>query len=201
MSYKFNKYLKVNDNVLVTPQCELVIIALDPYFKNLPSAITSCYRSPEYQLNNVIVPEFLKKSEFVKLFPEFQIALDMKLPTTEKLNLWNVKFKLEGNYYWWQMGWSYLLNQGYVINPPLKCECLFDQYRENVKKELIFYNKAGRIIDVSSHSKGTAFDISGGKEGMPSDEYNIVLKAKADGIKIKSATIEFKNNCVHVNVV
>lgn len=95
--------------------------------------------------------------------------------------------------YGWQLLWSKLLNIGIIINPPIEAEVLFDYISGGV-------NKKGITIKESVHSKGLAFDISGGEDHDPSNELARVkqaLEAKLPGLK--GYTLERKNNCLHVD--
>lgn len=192
-----NKYLKVDKDVVITPECGKVIYELDPYFINEPSIVSSCLRTRESQFE--IIRKKAVELKIDKLYNEFQLAIDLKIPLNEKIKLDDYKNNRHGEYYYWQWTWSKELNLGAIINPPHTAEVLLAQFRLNKQGKLELYKPAGRIIQESPHFSGKSFDIRG--EGKPDKKHSVIMNAKGKGIAIKTAVIEWQNNCCHVDII
>lgn len=174
-----NKWLIVRPHVILTEQIDPVILALDENFKkaNLRSYVTSGLRKPEDQLR-IIQGELTRRG----LAQHYQEAFDLITGKT----------KYEGvEVYNWQVGWSKLLSVGFIVNPPYAAKCLTDYYRPGSSE-----NKKGQFIGQSPHTKGTAFDIGGGQDGLD-NELAIVRSAKIAGLK--GYLLERNQNCLHVD--
>ena len=140
------KNLKLKDGVEVTDTIVRTINILDNYFVNEPSIISSGFRTADHQFG--LIKNKVKELGIDKLFHEYAMM---------EGNDFNLKLKLDGlEIYWWQRAWSKLLNIGFIINPPVPAEILLDYIDPKTK-----INKKGRVIDISNHMKGNAFDIEG----------------------------------------
>lgn len=176
-----NKWLVVNKGVILTEHIDPVIFALDAYFKtaNLKSFVTSGLRTPEDQIRiirNAIINNRLA-DQYDSVFDDL-----------------NGKTIFEGEeVYNWQPGWSKLLNIGFIVNPPYAAKCLMDYYRPGSSE-----NKKGQIIGQSPHTRGTAFDIGGGPNGL-SDEIGIIKSSTSHITGLKGYLLERNNNCLHVD--
>jgi len=177
MSALNNKWLIVKEGVTLTPVIEPIIIKLDKYFEQagLKAYVTSGLRSPEDQLQ--VIRKYLIKNGLDKTYPG---TMNCKLNDKDE----------QGNYLW-QYGWSALLNDGLIINPPLKAKVLMNYIKNGV-------NKKGQYINQTPHSTGTALDIGGGANAIM-DEYAVLLLANKD-LKFKQLLPEHNNNCVHIGV-
>lgn len=185
MTAKDNKFLKVREGVILTPIIEPVIIALDKYFEkaNCSAWVTSGLRSADDQLR-IIRNELIKRK------------LDAKYPDAVSKSV-NEKIAHEGQtIYAWQLGWSALLNVGFIVNPPVAAICLMDYISNGV-------NKKGQLINASPHFQGLAFNIGGGADGISgtvTNELAVIQSAVNDKIKgIKSFLAERNNNALHIN--
>ncbi len=179
-----NKFLKVAPGVVLTPIIEPVIIELDKYFADAKKIawVTSGLRDANMQLS--IIRSYLERR---KLRSDYEDAFGCQVQDT--IN-WDSK-----KVYAWQPGWSALLNEGVIINPPLKAECLFD-YIRNGK------NKKGQFINPSPHFFGTAFDIGGGSMEGITDELPIVQKALKEKLPgLKNILAEHANNAIHCDCI
>lgn len=174
-----NKWLIVKPSVILTEHIDPVIFALDENFKqaNLRAYVTSGLRKPEDQLR-IIRNELTRRD----LAQHYQDVFDLITSKTV----------YEGEeVYSWQVGWSKLLSVGFIVNPPYAARCLMDYYRPGSSE-----NKKGQIIGQSPHTKGTAFDISGGVDGLV-NELNVIKSAK--NIGLKGYLLERNQNCLHVD--
>jgi len=95
----------------------------------------------------------------------------------------------------WQRTWSTLLSKGFIINPPVAAEALYDYVRNGV-------NKKGQLILPSPHILSNPIDFSSRVDGIPNiAEVTIMLQhAKDGGAKIRYITPEVKNGCVHIDL-
>ena len=173
-------YLIFAKNVKRTPQTDVVISKLQPYFENsfCKAIITSVLRSPEEQLR--IIEDYAKK---FKLIPKvYKLNFDKKV-------IFEKEEVLE-----WQFVWSQLLNRGVIISPPVNAKVLMDYWQNGI-------NKKGEILNPSPHLKGNCFDI-GKAEGncTMEDIYAVVKLAQHDNIGIRNVLLERVNNCVHCDV-
>lgn len=180
-SYATNRFLIVNQGVVMAPRAEKVIMALDPFFEraNLKARVTRVISTPYDQLR--IIRNYLIKKGLDKKYPEAMIC---------GLNDKN------GDKYIWQTAWSNLLNVGIIINPPLASVCLMDYVRDGV-------NKKGQIIQQTPHVRDGCFDIggAGGEDATIADELVVIRtaqKAKVPGIR--RVLPEHGNNCIHIDV-
>lgn len=172
------KFLEVWSNVVLNPLIEKVILALEPHFEkaNVKSCVTSGIRTPEDQLR--IIRDYLKKTKLNSNYPDA-----MSGGVNDKI----------GELYKWQMGWSALLNNGIIINPPLKAKLLMNYINSQGK------NRIGEYFNQTAHSSGTCVDLGGGKNGV-NDEVSVVKEAMKDIPEIISYVIERNNNCLHLNL-
>lgn len=174
-----NKWLIVKPHVILTEYIDPVIFGLDDGFKqaNLRSYVSSGLRTPEDQLR-IIRNELTRRN----LAQYYQEAFDL---ITSKTIYEGVEV------YGWQVGWSKLLSVGFIVNPPFAAKCLMDYFRPGSSE-----NKKGQFIKQSPHTKGTAFDIGGGADGLD-NELNVVRSSKILGLK--GFLLERNNNCLHVD--
>jgi len=185
MTAKDNKFLKVRDGVVLTPVIEPVIIALDKYFEkaNCIAWVTSGLRSADDQLR-IIRNELIKRKLDVKYSDAISKGVNDKIIHDGK------------SIYAWQLGWSALLNAGFIVNPPMPAICLMDYISNGV-------NKKGMLINASPHFNGTAFNVGGGPDGISGtviNELAIIQKALNDKLKgLKSILAERNNNAIHCN--
>lgn len=182
-----NKWLKVNDGVVLTPIIEPVIIALDKEFEkaNQVAYVSSGLRNPLSQLN--AIRKYLRVNGLDKKYP-----IAMGCMVDERIT-WGGR-----DLYAWQPAWSKLLNIGVIINPPMEAEVLFDYYHPNDPKT----NRKGRMIKGSPHFLGKAFDIGGklGEDVTIKDELPIIEEAFKKGIPGMAGYLaEHSNNAIHVD--
>lgn len=180
-----NKWLIVRDSVKLTEHIDPVINALDSFFESfkLKSYVTSGLRTPEDQLR--IIRSALVANRLADDYPEAFLGMDTRIP---------YHFDEIREIYGWQMGWSKLLSIGYIVNPPHDAIVLMDYIRPGSKE-----NKKGKMIYQSPHTRGTAFDIGGGKDGV--DNELEVIKAATGKIKgLRGYLLERNNNAIHVDV-
>jgi hypothetical protein len=176
-----NKWLTVAKNVILTDNIDSVISALDPFFESAghKSIVTSGLRTPQDQLRiirNAIVNHRLA-NEYQEVFEDI-----------------NKKITYQGQeVYAWQPAWSRLLNLNFIVNPPFDSIVLFDYIRPGSIE-----NKRGKMIYQSPHTRGTAFDIGGGADGLD-NELAIIKEAKGKVKGIKGYLLERNNNCLHVD--
>lgn len=175
-----NKFLIVKPGVILTGVIESVIVRLDEFFESegLKAYVTSGVRTAEDQIR-IIRNALIAR----KLNDEYPDAFKDK---TEKI-------RWEGNLvYAWQPGWSRLLKEGFIVNPPYTAQCLMDYYRPGSSE-----NRKGRMIGQSPHTKGYAFDIGGGADGIH-NELKVIQKAFAARVGGLAGYLpEHGNNCVH----
>ena len=178
-----NKFLLIKDSVILTEHITPVIERLDPFFAahNLTAWVTSGLRRPEDQLR--IIRNELNRRQ---ISGEYQDAFRDIGEKTE----------YEGEeVYAWQPAWSRLLNLGFIVNPPYPAKVLMDYYRPGSTE-----NRKGKIIGDSPHTRGTAFDIGGGKDGVVNEA--IVMEQAMGNVKgLKGYLIERNNNAIHVDCV
>lgn len=184
-----NKFLKVNEGVVLTPIIEPVIIALDKEFEAAGQVayVSSGLRNPLSQLNTI--RKYLRVKGLDKKYP-----IAMSCMVDERIDY------AGRNMYAWQPAWSKLLNLGVIINPPMRAEVLFDYYHPKDPNT----NRKGRMINGSPHFNGTAFDIGGklGEDVTIQDELPVVEKAFKKGIPgMKGYLPEHSNNCIHIDCV
>lgn len=176
-----NKFLLVKDGVVLTEHITPVIERLDPFFEahKLTAWVTSGLRRPEDQLR--IIRNELNKRQ---LSQHYQEAFE---------DIGN-KTQWEGKeVYAWQPAWSKLLSLGFIVNPPYPAEALMDYFRPGSDE-----NKKGKIIGDSPHTRGTAFDIGGGKDGVQNEA--LVMRAAMGNVRgLKGYLIERNNNAIHVD--
>jgi hypothetical protein len=176
-----NKFLIVKPNVVLTPHIDGVIAQLDAFFAaaNLKAFVTSGLRDSDSQLR-IIRNELTRRH----IASDFQEAFQ---PLTDKI-IW------EGQeVYAWQPAWSKLLSLGYIVNPPLTAKVLMDYVRPGSSE-----NRKGQLIGQSPHTRGTAFDIGGGVNGL-TDEVIVLVNAKEKVNGMKDYLIERNNNAIHVD--
>jgi hypothetical protein len=176
-----NKYLKVGSMVKLTPFIDIVIAGADEYFKDCPARVTSGLRGPDDQLR-IIRTALIQRG----LDKQYKEAFGMAMSD---------RFNHEGTLiYGWQLGWSKLLNMGYIVNPPFDAKVLMDYFRPGSSK-----NKKGQIIGQSPHANGTAFDVGGGNDGIAS-ELACLERALNDHLPgLKGFLAERANNAIHVD--
>ena len=175
-----NQWLLVKNSVKLTESIDPVIYALDDYFMeaNLVAYVTSGLRAPEDQLR-IIRNEVQRRSlqGYTDVFDDI-----------------NKKIQFDGaEVFAWQPAWSKLLSLGCVVNPPYPAVVLMDYFRPGSKE-----NRKGKLIGDSPHTRGTAFDISGGVNGV-TDEAQLIEKAMGKVKGLKGYLIERNQNCVHVD--
>lgn len=178
------KWLSYGENVMPSDAIDRAAEAIDPFFENERSWITSGVRTPEKQLS--IIVERVALQHIAKEFPEYETHLG---------SAYDFPVDVEGEtLYWWQRAWSRLLNTGFLVNPPVPAVCLFNYINPSTKE-----NKKGRIIPVSNHQKGLAFDIGGGKD-LEEKAKRVMHASQSGKCFIKYYIREPKNNAVHVDV-
>ena len=178
-----NKYLIIKPHVILTEHIKPVIQELEFYFEeaNLIAYVTSGLRRPEDQLR-IIRNELNRR----KLSGEYQDAFREI----------GEKIEYEGQeVYAWQPAWSKLLSLGFIVNPPYPAVALMDYYRPGSTE-----NRKGKLIGDSPHTRGTAFDIGGGPDGV-TNETKVIEKAMGKVKGLKGYLIERNNNAIHVDVL
>lgn len=178
MSSKENKFLIVGPNVVTNELIEKVLVKLEPHFEkaNHKATATSGVRTAEDQLR--IIRSYLKQKGLDKKYPEAMIG--------------KVTDVLPDGHYYWQMGWSALLNCGIIINPPLKAILLMDYIVAGV-------NKKGKEYNQTMHANGLCLDIGGGADGL-TNELEVIKSASMEIPEIVSWVVERNNNCLHLNL-
>src|SRR5690606_36408757 len=137
-------------------------------------------RTPLKQLQ--IIQDYLLKLGLAKKYP---VAMTCKV---------NDQMTWEGmTVFKWQPGWSRLLNEGIIINPPFRAKCLMDYIRNGV-------NKKGYWINPSPHFKGVSFDVGGGDNGI-NDELQLIEPQMGVIPGLVNMVIERNNNCLHLDCV
>lgn len=178
---KKNRFLLVKDSVILTEHITPVIERLDPFFAahNLTAWVTSGLRRPEDQLR-IIRNELNRRG----LSGEYQQAFE---------DIGTKIMHEDQEVYAWQPAWSKLLSVGFIVNPPYPAVTLMDYFRPGSKE-----NRKGKLIGDSPHTRGTAFDIGGGKDGVTNEA--IVLEQAMGNVKgLKGYLIERNNNAIHVD--
>jgi len=179
-----NLYLRVRPGVVLTPVIDYAIHEVDPYFKDLPSQVTSGYRDPADQLR--VVREYLLAKQLGERYADAMVG-------DVSTQVWSEEH--HQMVYGWQLGWSALLNAGVIINPPYAAACLLDYFGPT--KDGV--NRRGHVISQTPHATGCAFNIGGGGNG-PADELACITAAIRGGVKsIVNCLLERENNAVHVN--
>ena len=173
-----NQWLIVKEQVELTQIIEDAIVTLDSYFAaaQLRSYVTSGYRSPAKQLG--VIQQYLLQERLDQQYPDAMTC--------------QVDDMSEDGIYLWQLGWSALLNIGFIINPPYRAKCLLNYINNRG------INMKGAYIGQTPHASGTAFDIGGGQNRIH-DELAVVMRAKRD-MNFRQVRAEHSNNCVHVGV-
>lgn len=177
-----NRFLLIKDNVILTEHIRPVISDLDEYFEkaNLTAWVTSGLRKPEDQLR--IIRNELNRRDLSQYYQDVFEDIGKKV-------------QYEGEeIYGWQLGWSKLLNLGFIVNPPYPAVALMDYYRPGSQE-----NRKGKLIGDSPHTRGTAFDISGGANGV-TDEAQVIESAMGKVKGLKGYLIERNNNAIHIDV-
>lgn len=177
MRVEDNKWLKVRAGVVLTPIIIPVICGLDKYFEELPSVVTSGLRDAIGQL--AVIRQYLVSRGLDKVYPQAMVY-----KVTDMI----------GNEYAWQMAWSNLLHLGTIINPALGCKCLMHTTFDK-------RDRFGQFINQTPHSRGTAFNIGGGGDGVTNEAERMqrALAAKLPGLK--SFLVERNNNAVHCDCI
>lgn len=159
---------------------------MDRFFDGEVSDITSGLRTAEKQLALIIEKLALHNKE--REFPEFVQGIEGKWPVDKTIHI----DELNRDLYWFQRGWSRLLNISEIINPPIPAEVLFDYIDKG-------RNKKGEVIQISPHMRGTALDVGGGKNLLA--KAKCVVAAKQSGeCFIKDFRIEKgAQNAVHID--
>lgn len=174
-----NRFLLIKENVILTEHIRPVITALDEYFEkaNVTAWVTSGLRRPEDQLR-IIRNELNRRN----MSGEYQDAFEDI----------GKKIQYEGEeVYAWQPAWSKLLNIGFIVNPPYPAKVLMSYFRPGSP-----VNRKGQIIGDSPHTRGTAFDIGGGADGV-TNEAKVLESAKGKVKGLKGFLIERNNNAIH----
>jgi hypothetical protein len=183
-------WLAVKEDVVLTPAIEKSIGRVRVHFAlhQHRAYVTSGLRTPEAQIYDAISSN-AAKGGIMELYPEWKAGLSGRwLPDAKSKTP-------EGEMFWWQRTWSKLLNLGFIVNPPIAAVCLYNSFRDNGS------NRKGVVINATPHASGLAYDIGGGTDHRPNDEYAILLQAQKDpSTLITSMTLETMNNCVHVNI-
>lgn len=177
-----NKWLIIKTGVVLTEHIDPVIFALDDFFMdaNLKAYVTSGLRRPEDQLR--IIRNELNRRGLSQYYQDAHREISYK--TT-----------YEGEeVYGWAPGWSKLLSVGFIVNPPYPAKCLMDYFRPGSDE-----NRKGKIIGDSPHTRGTAFDIGGGSDGL-TNELTIVQGAIGHIKGLKGYLLERNQNCLHCDV-
>lgn len=182
MGVESNKFLIVNNGVVLTPAITPVIIDMENDFREagLVAHVTSGERTSGDQLRTIqkYANRYIKVQEE---FPEIKTA-----SVLAKISLEN-----GDKIFSWQRAWSRLLNIGVIINPPVPAIVLFDYVRNGV-------NRKGQTIGYSPHYFGKAFDIGGGVDHDITNELEVVKKAFARRITgFKGYLPERNNNAIH----
>lgn len=176
-----NKFLLVKDSVVLTEHIKPVIERLDPFFEahKLTAWVTSGLRRAEDQLR--IIRNELNRRGLSAEYPQAFEDIGVKIQYNDQ------------EVYAWQPGWSKLLSVGFIVNPPYPAKVLMDYFRPGSKE-----NRKGKLIGDSPHTRGTAFDISGGKDGV-FNESLVLERAMGNVTGLKGYLIERNQNCVHVD--
>jgi len=178
-----NKFLLLKKNVVLTEHITPVIDALDEYFEkaNLTAWVTSGFRNPQDQLR--IIRQELNRRDLSQYYQEAFDDIGKKI-------------QYEGEeVFAWQPGWSKLLSVGFIVNPPYPAKVLMDYFRPGSSE-----NRKGKIIGDSPHTRGFAFDIGGGPDGV-TNEAKVIQGAMGKVKGLKGYLIERNNNAIHVDVL
>ncbi len=173
-----NNYLTVNSSVRLTSIIAKAIKGLDSYFgeKNLYAVVTSGFRDKHRQL--IVINNYLKREKLNGTYSDSFTS--------------DVDDKNSDGTYRWQLGWSALMNRGYIVNPPIGSKLLLDSTRNGKP-----HKPAGTFINTTPHSSGRSFDISGASLDAIA---SAIEKAKSEGkLGIVSYVVERENNAVHVD--
>lgn len=180
------KNLTWREDVKKSPAIVRTAELLDPHFEGEPSIITSGVRTKEDQL--ALIMQKLAKHGKDREFHEFVFGVIERWPIDKTVHIDDINRDL----YWWQRGWSRLLNIGEIINPPFPAEVMFDYQADG-------RNKKGEIIQISNHMRGLALDI-GGADDIKAKAKCVLAAVNAGDSFIKGWRIEGVNNCVHIDV-
>jgi hypothetical protein len=155
----------------------------DNYFDGVMSEVTSGKRTAIEQL--AIIIDAAERYHIEKEFPEFDCRDHLVVPNEPELQ-WDFKVDVGNGEQldWWHRTWSRLLNLGFIVNPPKPAIVLFD-YVNPMTKE----NKKGKLIDISTHQKGLAWDIGGGTD-LTEKVLRVIRAYKSGDCYIQSYTIE-----------
>jgi len=182
------KNLTLRATVHLTPSIQRTIELMDKFFDGEPTDVTDGFRTTHDQLALIIkkLATHGKDMEFM----EFVQGIKQSFRIEDTAHIPEINRDL----FWWQRGWSRLLNIGEIINPPVPAEVMFDYVNDG-------RNKKGEIIQISNHQHGLAVDFGGGKNLLAKSK--CVLKAKESGeCFIKNFRIEKgAQNCVHVDTI
>lgn len=176
-----NRFLLLKDNVILTEHIRPVISDLDEYFEKakLTAWVTSGLRRPVDQLR--IIRNELNSRGLSQFYQDAFEDIGKKV-------------QYEGEeVYSWQVAWSKLLSLGFVVNPPYPAVALMDYFRPGSDE-----NRKGKVIGDSPHTRGTAFDIGGNKDGVQNEA--LVMRAAMGNVRgLKGYLIERNNNAIHVD--
>lgn len=180
------KFLTFNPQARLTPAITRAAECMDKFFEGEASIISSGLRGPIDQLK--IIRDKAQEWGFLGEFPEMIDCEGCGVEHTVHIS------DLNRDLFYWQRTWSKLLNVGYVVNPPVPAEVLFDYFRPGNPK-----NKKGEIIMISPHQRGLALDISGGDNLL--EKAKRVMKAFQSGEAfISDFLVENINVSIHVGV-
>lgn len=174
------KNLIIRPEVIMTSVVNTVLLKLDTEFikAGFKASITSVKRDENKQLS--LIENEAKKRKI--------IANNIKLDLTTQ-EMFNGEMV-----YTWQLIWSKLLNQGFIINPPNSARVLLDYFKDGI-------NKKGLNIQPSPHFFGKSFDIGGFNNVYTVEKcYNLLLGIKGI-VGIRNVLLERVNNCVHCDCV
>lgn len=190
-----DKYLLVRSGVVLNSALEESIANTRPYFEKagLKAEVSSGIRTAEEQLRLIIK---CAKEKGLTDLPGFKYGTANKLDSTKTIATPKdllTEFKW-ARIFWWQIIWSTLLQKGVIINPAQDAIVLCDYFNK------AGVNKRGQKLLQSTHTKGVAWDISGGNN---LDEVcKVVEEATKDPkTRIKSFVKEVVNNCCHQTIL
>jgi hypothetical protein len=148
-----------------------ILCAIDKHWPPNSEVVTSVIRTVDDSLR--LIRDFLRSSGLSRKYPEaMTCGITEKIPGTDE--------------YVWQKGWSALLNNDIIVNPPYPAICLMDYNSGGV-------NKKGVVIGQSPHVKGRSFDLSG------LDSLTIIKRLVEEGL-IRGYRVERKQNCLHCDI-
>lgn len=176
--------IEILPNVVTTQAILRTATAIDPYMKGLEAKITSGKRTIEDQMR-IIVQKVLRHG-IDKVYHEWQENIGK--PINEIVQVGNERL------FFWQRAWSKLLNISDIVNPPIPAEVLFDYFRPGSS-----VNGKGRIIGLSPHMEGNAFDLAG--NDLTKLRQKIEFCKENSQSFIKDFLIEDVNNCAHIDCI